>query len=293
MEYNEYKQRPGLTSGVLTDWLTHGTSMDLIVRKPAKEWSYGHYFEDAIRERITGKERTSNYVPINIVSTAGNSSECPPEVVQCTSTIQFENIIKTSKKNTIKRLWAEAYLDNYGKTLIPTDIWHKINRCVESVMRVKQFETLIEEYSWQSRNMTLAELLPCGQFQVCREWESDGIKKKSLMDWYLEHKQSIIIDFKLTTNLSQWISMLRRCRWIQAVHYTEGIDAQWIYVVASTEDPQEAGAIFINGGTMYERYLDLCASYDAWNRNGRIPKGYRETKNIRIYGGVTWHNGLR
>jgi hypothetical protein len=144
---------------------------------------------------------------------------------------------------------------------------------------------LIKPLDHLGQNITLAELLPSGAFQYPRQWiGADGIEKKGLLDWYTDQtRPGIVLDFKLTTNFSSFVRRLRQSKWVQQPHYIEGLDAIFIYIVASLEPPQQAGAVILEGNGIYERYCSECVNYDAWNKAGRVAKGYRDIEVINLY----------
>jgi hypothetical protein len=260
--------------------------MDLIPPVSIKEMDYGRLFEAMIEGYITGSELVEDgFFKAEVFNRNGSPSECPKEVVEALANGDDLNALYVRKKDGdlsgtyhTRHQWLDIYIQSAGKTIIPAQVWEQVGRCVESAMLIKPLDYL-------GQSITLAELLPSGSFQYPRQWTgADGIEKKGLLDWYTDQtRPGIVLDFKLTTNFGSFIRRLRQEKWVQQPHYLEGLDAIFIFIVASVEPPCQAGALVLEGNGIYEKYCQECVNYDAWNRAGRIAKGYRDIEVVNLY----------
>jgi hypothetical protein len=285
MKFSDYCRMDGITQSELSRWIQHRTAMDLIPFTPIKEMDYGRLFESMLEDEYTGSTLVQDgFLKAEVFGKNGNQTECPKEVVEALSSGADLNKLYVCKNDgsynatyANRHAWLDLYQEAGGKTIIPAEIWNKVERCVESAKLIKPIEHL-------GASITLNTLLPNGKFQVSRQWEAGGIVKKGLLDWYCDMTDpQIVLDFKLTGCMGSFIRQLKSHKWVQQPHYTEGIEATFIFIVGSLEDPQQSGAVIVESERMYERYTQECKSYFEWHQSGRKPRGCRETEMVKLY----------
>jgi hypothetical protein len=285
MRFQDYCKLEGITQSELSRWIQHRTAMDLIPFTPIREMDYGRLFESMIEDECTGSTLVQDkFLKAEVLGKNGNAAECPNEVVEALSNGTDLNELYVRKKDgelhgtyATRHAWLDLYQEAGGKTIIPAEIWNKVEKCIESAKLIKPIEHL-------GADITLDRLLPNGKFQAARQWEVDGIAKKGLLDWYCDiTNPQIVLDFKLTGCTGSFIRQLKSHKWVQQPHYTEGIEATFIFIVGSLEDPQQSGAVILESDRIYERYEAECKSYHEWHQSGRKPRGCRETETIKLY----------
>ena len=301
MKYSEYSKLTGITQSELDQWHLHGTAMDLVEREPIAAMQYGCLFEALIESRATDRIVTDEFTRVDLLNANGNQAECPKEVVAILDknlsgdlyTDMLKDLYVYKKDGELngryetRHKWIDFYLTNQGKIAIPIDIWDAAERCAQSALKCRPFEG--DEYHQQYSRFTLEELIFKGEFQVPRQWGSQGVQKKGLLDFVIENESDVIIfDFKLTSRLPVFMGSLKSHGWIQCLHYAESYKkpVSFVYIVGTLPPPYEAGAVRIRRDSITfaePKYLMLCQEYSLWNDMGRKYQGYRKPIDARLY----------
>lgn len=189
-----------------------------------------------------------------------------------------------------KRLhaWLDECQKNPGKMPVGKDRMEMLNKMVENFMVMQPFSDIGTEN-------TMAEILPVSYFQVPIIWYVGKMMKKALIDFIVDTGKTIYaFDIKTAADIERFVWMLKKKYFIQECHYSVGLGQVfpgkkiiWRFAVSSKAAPYLSQPFSIDPYTLIDkcmpRYQELCRKYDAWVKDGKPPKGWKEHKHINVY----------
>lgn len=274
----EYRAYPAINYSALADF---SISQDhaLLPRSEKPAFSFGHAFEDILRDAATGTELfNERYFVADIASPA------PAEILSMigtdedmTSLIAYNKDGSRSKTHKTKHAWIDACMENPGLVPISNSDYQEMLQLRDNMFMMECLGT------------TVYEILKECEWQKPVVWSWRGFEKKALYDAVLNDGEDVIaFDIKTAANVIGFNRFANQKYWIQDAHYSEGAVETWgkcdafYFLIAYKEAPFLCEPVTIDGDKKFE-YDDLCTRYTQWIKDGKPPKGYLPERKFYTY----------
>ena len=260
-----YREKYGLNYSLLADFIT-SPDHALMPRENKSHFEFGKAFELALYDEVYG----TNTIKSRFFDCVA-PGKMPKDLAQWIEAGEdLEDKIKYnndgSRSGTNKRLhsWIDECLGHPGKMPLSHDEQDMLDMLLENTLKA----TIL--------GSPAKEILESCDWQKPIYWESEGIKKKALLDLFLPgDAKNYLFDIKTSENLANFKRMLSTKYWVQDCHYHEGCEALFgktfamIFLVATKTPPhlfyiQPMHSQYRKYST--EKYREKCREFVAWDR---------------------------
>jgi hypothetical protein len=278
MNEQEYRKYNALNYSKLADFY-QSPDHALLPRKSKSYFEIGHAFEMALIDAVKGTDTFHSRffncsAPGTMPEKLSSWIENGDDLAQY---IQYKQ--NGDRSNTYKRLhaWIDECIEQPGLMPMSMSDLTMITAMVDNMLKAK------------IDGVPTPDIIGAAETQKAVTWNSGGIEKKALYDLAVIGPSNHIMDIKSSANFSQFMQMLRRKYFIQAIHYQEGIEqtegqcSDMFFMVAIKEPPYLTHIVKIHQESIVAAnaiYVDLCDRYVEWDRK---PVGWRDEGSVKLF----------
>ena len=278
MEEQEYRKHKALNYSKLASFY-ESPDHALLPRKSKSYFEIGHGFEMALIDTVKGTD-TFHERFFNCSASGSIPEKLSGWVENGDDLSQYIQLKQNGERSmTYKKLhaWIDECIEQPGLMPMSQDDLTMITAMVNNMLKAK------------IDGVPVPDIIGAAETQKAVTWNYGGIEKKALYDLAVIGPSNHIMDIKTSASFGQFLQMLRRKYFIQAVHYHEGIEqtegqcSDMIFMVAIKDPPYLSHIVKIHQESLvaaHAMYIDLCDRYVAWDHK---PVGWSDEGAVKLY----------